>query len=82
MQRIVRSEGNAFTSLLTRSKSLGKYLQIKSKQGVFLELGGKCLSMFLCSSKQLEHYYTLDYHIITISSGDPECIWLKLMHPG
>lgn len=56
-------------------------LQIKSKQHIFLELGGKHLSMCLCS-KQLQHYFSLDYPIIVISSRDPECIWLKLMDSG
>ena len=56
-------------------------LQIKFKQSIFLELGGKHSSMFLCSLKQLQHYYSLDYPIIMISSGDPRVHLVKIDGP-
>lgn len=37
--------------------------------------------MFLCSPKQLQHDYSLDYPIIMISSGDPEVHLVKIDGP-
>lgn len=56
-------------------------LQTIFKQSLFLELGGKHASMFLCSPKQLQHYYSLSYPIIMISSGDPEVHLVKIDGP-
>lgn len=50
---MVGSQGIAFIILVLDLNYQESNLQIISKQSTFLELGGKHLSMFLCSLKQL-----------------------------
>lgn len=80
MQRMVGSQGIAFIILVLDLNYQESNLQIISKQSTFLELGGKHLSMFLCSLKQLQHYYSVNYPIM-ISSGEPETHLVKIDGP-